>query len=302
MKDYLVKSIINDGMFRAMAVRTTNLVSEAQKDHDTWSASTAALGRSLTAGLLLSTAVLKGDEKLTVKINGGGPVGSIVVDGDADGHVKGYIKNPHVSLPLKADHHIDVGQAVGNKGVLAVTKDMGIGDPFTGQVGLVSGEIGDDFTYYLAQSEQIPSAVGVSVFVNPDETVGVAGGFMIQVLPGADDDAIDKLQKRLKEIPLISEMLRDNKTPEDILNTIFAGDKVKILEKMDVAFECDCSKERFTKSLIALPKKDIEGMIAENNGAEAVCQFCGKKYQFSKADLQQVLKQQDAKAKSDNKQ
>lgn len=291
MKDYLVKSIVNDGMFRAYAVSTTNLVQEAQQRHDSWSAASAALGRSLTATLLLSSSVLKGEEKLTVKINGGGPTGTIVIDGNANGTVKGYLQNPHVSLPLKKDHHIDVGQAVGNAGVMAVTKDMGLGDPFTGQVGLVSGEIGDDFTYYLAQSEQIPSAVGVSVFVNPDETVGVAGGFLIQVMPDATDDAIDKLQQRLKEIPLVSEMLRAGKTPEEILKDIFNDDEIKFLDKMDVKFECDCSKERFGDSISALPLQDIKEMMEEDHGAEAVCRFCGNKYVFSEADLQEIIDQ-----------
>lgn len=289
MSDYLVKSIVNEGMFRAYAVKTTGLVQEAQQRHDSWSAATAALGRSLTATLLLSSSVLKGEEKLTVKINGGGPTGTIVVDGNAKGTVKGYLQNPHVSLPLKADHHIDVGQAVGNTGVMAVTKDMGLGDPFTGQVGLVSGEIGDDFTYYLAQSEQIPSAVGVSVFVNPDETVGVAGGFLIQVMPDATDEAIDRLQERLKEIPLVSEMLREGKTPEEILGDIFEDDSVKILDKMDVKFECDCSKTRFAQSIVALPTEDIKEMITEDHGAEAVCRFCGNKYKFSEEELQTII-------------
>ena len=289
MKDYLVKSVVKDGMFRAYAVRTTNLVAEAQKRHDSWSASTAALGRSLTATLLLSSSVLKGEEKLTVKINGGGPTGTIVVDGNANGTVKGYLQNPHVSLPLNGNHHIDVGGAVGHEGVMAVTKDMGMGDPFTGQVGLVSGEIGDDFTYYLAQSEQIPSAVGVSVFVNPDETVGVAVGFLIQVLPDATDDAIDELQARLNDLPLVSEMLRDGKTPEQILTEIFSIDDVKFLDKMNVSFKCDCSKERFAKSLATLSKKEIQEMIDQDHGAEAVCHFCGNKYQFSEKDLQEII-------------
>lgn len=289
MKDYLVKSVVKDGMFRAYAVRTTNLVAEAQKRHDSWSASTAALGRSLTATLLLSSSVLKGEEKLTVKINGGGPTGTIVVDGNANGTVKGYLQNPYVSLPLNGNHHIDVGGAVGHEGVMAVTKDMGMGDPFTGQVGLVSGEIGDDFTYYLAQSEQIPSAVGVSIFVNPDETVGVAGGFLIQVLPDATDDAIDELQARLNDLPLVSEMLRDGKTPEQILTEIFSIDDVKFLDKMNVSFKCDCSKERFAKSLATLSKKEIQEMIDQDHGAEAVCHFCGNKYQFSEKDLQEII-------------
>ncbi|AEV94597.1 Hsp33 family molecular chaperone HslO [Pediococcus claussenii] len=291
MKDYLVKSVINDGMFRAYALTSTNLVREAQKRHDTWSAATAALGRSLTATIMLASSVLKGTEKMTVKINGGGPVGTIVVDGNANGTVKGYLQNPHVSLPLKDDHHIDVGQAVGNEGIMAVTKEMEYGDPFTGQVGLASGEIGDDFTYYLAQSEQIPSSVGVSVFVNPDESVDVAGGFLIQVMPDATDEAIDILQKNLEELPLVSEMLREGLSPEQMLERIFKNDDIKILDRMDAKFACDCSKERFTKALISLPKDDVQDMINEDHGAEAQCSFCGNKYQFSEEDLEEIIKQ-----------
>ena len=285
MSDYLIKSIVNEGMFRAYAVNTTNLVQEAQQRHDSWSAATAALGRSLTATLLLSSSVLKGEEKLTVKINGGGPVGTIVVDGNAKGTVKGYLQHPHVSLPLKEDHHIDVGQAVGNQGVMAVTKDMGLGDPFTGQVGLVSGEIGD--REVLEKAAAFIRAGGLVAF--PTETVGVAGGFLIQVMPDATDDAIDRLQARLKEIPLISEMLRNGKTPEEILNDIFKDDQVKILDKMDVKFECDCSKERFAQSLASLPTEELQEMIDKDQGAQAVCRFCGNQYQFSEADLQKII-------------
>ncbi|GEL16083.1 Hsp33 family molecular chaperone HslO [Pediococcus cellicola] len=289
MTDYLVKSIINDGMFRAYVVNGTQLVKEAQKRHGTWSAATAALGRSLVGTLMLASSLLKGKEKLTVKINGGGPVGGIVVDGNANGTVKGYLQQPHVSLPLNDKHHIDVGRAVGNKGTLSVTKDMGLKDPFTGNVGLASGEIGDDFTYYLAQSEQIPSSVGVSVFVNPDESVEVAGGFMIQVMPGASDEAIDRLQKTLTHLPLVSELLRQGKTPEDILGMLFKNDKVKILDKMPVSFACDCSKERFAAAMASLPADEIEAMIKEDHGAEVTCRFCGNQYHYDETELKAVL-------------
>ncbi|WP_395386921.1 Hsp33 family molecular chaperone HslO [Pediococcus parvulus] len=289
MKDYLIKSIINDGMFRAYGVNGTNLVKEAQKRHDTWSAATAALGRSLVGTVMLASSLLKGKEKLTVKINGGGPVGGIVVDGNANGTVKGYLKNPHVSLPLNSKHHIDVGKAVGNQGTFSVTKDMGLKDPFTGNVGLASGEIGDDFTYYLAQSEQIPSSVGVSVFVNPDETVEVAGGFMIQVMPGASDEAIDRLQTTLNDLPLVSDLLRQKKTPEDILKLLFKDDKVKILDKMPVSFECDCSKDRFAAAMSSLPSDEIKTMIKEDHGAEVTCRFCGNKYHYSEVELKAIL-------------
>ena len=197
-EDYLVKAVAENGMFRAYAVNATHLVAEAQRIHGTWSAASAALGRTLIGTLLLSTSGLQGDAGLTVKIQGNGPVGFIVADGTANGTVKGYVHNPHVNLPLNSKGKIDVAGAVGHQGTLAVTK-MNPGDktPYTGEVDLVSGELGDDFTYYLAQSEQIPSAVGLSVFVEKDDQIGVAGGFMVQVLPGAKDEQIADLEKSI---------------------------------------------------------------------------------------------------------
>lgn len=291
MSDYLLKSIIDDGQFRAYAVDATNLVKEAQTRHDTWSAASAALGRSLIGTLLLASSVLKNDEKLTVRINGGGPVGGIVVDGNANGTVKGYIQNAHISLPLNKNHKIDVGKAVGRDGFLSVTKDFGLKEPYTGQVPLASGEIGDDFTYYLAQSEQIPSAVGVSVFVENDNSVGVAGGFLIQVMPGTSDEAIDKLETRLKKMPIVSELLMAGQSPEDILNLIFGKEHVKILDKMPVAFKCDCTKDRFAKALSSINPTELTQLIEEDHQAETVCRFCGKKYLFSEEELKKIQAQ-----------
>lgn len=290
MSDYLVKSVAGNEMFRAYAVDATGVVAEAQQRHDTWSAASAALGRSLVGTLLLASSVLKGDEQMTVKINGNGPVGGIVIDGNAKGTVKGYLQHPHIHLPLNEQHKIDVKTAVGTDGFLSVTKDQGVGDPFTGTVALVSGELGEDFTYYLAQSEQIPSAVGLSVFVNDDNSIGVAGGFLVQVLPNATDEAISSLEAKLKDLPLVSQLMREGKTPEDILDLLFDGD-VKVLDKMPVKFECDCSKERFAEALMALPKHEVRAMIDEDHGATAVCHFCGSQYQFSEAELEAVLSQ-----------
>ncbi|MGY5270885.1 Hsp33 family molecular chaperone HslO [Lactiplantibacillus plantarum] len=288
MADYLVKSVAGNEMFRAYAVSATGVVAEAQRRHDTWSAASAALGRSLVGTLLLASSVLKGEEQMTVKINGNGPVGGIVVDGNAKGTVKGYLQHPHVHLPLNDKHKIDVKAVVGTDGFLSVTKDQGVGDPFTGTVALVSGELGEDFTYYLAQSEQIPSAVGLSVFVNDDNSIGVAGGFLVQVLPNATDEAISSLENKLKDMPLVSQLMRDGKSPEDILDLLFDGD-VKVLDKMPVKFECDCSKERFAEALMALPKHEVQAMIDEDHGATAVCHFCGDQYQFSERELEAVL-------------
>lgn len=293
-KDYLVKSVAVDGMFRAYVVNATGIVEEAQKRHDTWSAASAALGRSLVGTLLLSSATLKGDEKMTVKVQGNGPVGAIVVDGNANGTVKGYLQHPHIHLPLNEKHKIDVAGAVGHQGTLSVTKDMEMGDPYTGQVGLVSGELGEDFTYYLAQSEQIPSAVGLSVFVNDDNSIEVAGGFLVQVMPGASDEKISELEARLGKMPLVSELLRDGKTPEEILQLLFEGEDVKILDTMPVAFKCDCSKERFAKALASIDRHEMEQLINEDHHAQTVCHFCGNKYEFSETDLKKILLQMKA--------
>lgn len=291
MSDYLVKSLVCDGHLRAYAIDATQTVREAQTRQDTWSASSAALGRSLVGTLLLATASLKGDEKLTVKINGNGPAGGIVVDGNSKGTVKGYIQNPHVHLPLNDKGKIDVKGAVGTEGFFAVTKDYGLKEPFTGQVPLVSGEIAEDFTYYVAKSEQIPSAFGLSVFVNNDNTIGTAGGFMIQVLPNCPSEILDKLEATLKNLTPISTMMQNGLTPEDMLNKLFGVENVEILEKMPVKFECDCSKERFAKALASLPQKDVNEMIAEDHGATAVCHFCGNEYHFDEAELAEIAAQ-----------
>lgn len=297
--DYLVKSMTKDGKFRAYAVNATQMVEKAHEVHDTWSASSAALGRTLVGTVLLATAGLEGDAGMTVKIQGNGPVGYIVADGTPKGTVKGYMGNPHVNLPANSKGKIDVAGAVGTKGTLSVTK-MTPGDktPYTGEVNLVSGELGDDFTYYLAQSEQIPSAVGLSVFVNADDSIEVAGGFMIQVMPGASDEEISKLEKTLKGLPLVSEMLRDGDTPEDILTKLF-GDDLKILDRMPVRYECNCSKQRFAHALESLNTKDLKQLIDEDHHAETVCQFCGKKYEFSESELQLIYDKKVADAEAD---
>lgn len=292
MKDYLVKQVSEDGQLRAYAVNATQVVTEAQEKHDTWPTSSAAFGRTIVGTLLLSAAGLKGDTKMTVKVDGDGPVGKIVVDGNAQGTVKGYVTNPHVNLPSNEKNKIDVKAGVGTTGTLSVTKDLGLKEPFTGQVPLVSGELGEDFTYYLAKSEQTPSAVGVSVFVNEDSTIGVAGGFMIQILPGADDRLIDVLEARLQEMPLVSELLQQGMTPEEIITEIVGELPMKTLEELPVKYECDCSKERFAKALSSIAPQDLKQLIEEDNGAEATCRFCGKQYQFSEADLKAILAEQ----------
>ncbi|WP_321386961.1 Hsp33 family molecular chaperone HslO [uncultured Enterococcus sp.] len=284
MEDYLVKALCYKGTIRAYALCATNTIAEAQQRHDTWSSSTAALGRTMVGGLLLG-ATLKGEDKLTVKVQGNGPAGAIIVDSNGSGDVKGYIKNPHVSLKLNDSGKIDVRGAVGDTGVFTVIKDLGLKETFSGQTPIVSGEIGEDFTYFMTVSEQTPSAIGLSVLVDTDDTVKAAGGFMIQVMPGADEETIDFIEKRLLEVPMVSRLLEDGEAPEQILERLLGEGEVEILEKMPVQFKCDCSKEKFGTAIIAVGLDEINAMIEEDHGAEAVCQFCGNKYQYSEADL-----------------
>lgn len=199
--------------------------------------------------------------------------------------MKGYIKNPHVSLKLNDSGKIDVRGAVGDVGVFTVIKDLGLKETFSGQTPIVSGEIGEDFTYFMTVSEQIPSAIGLSVLVDTDDTVKAAGGFMIQVMPGADEKTIDFIEKRLLEVPMVSRLLEDGESPEQILERLLGEGEVDILEKMPVQFKCDCSKDKFGTAIIAVGLDEINAMIEEDHGAEAVCQFCGNKYQYSEADL-----------------
>lgn len=290
MSDYLVKALAYEGFVRAYAVNATETVAEAQRRHDTWNTASAALGRTLVGGLMLG-ATLKGDDRLTVKIEGDGPAGAIVVDSNGKGEVKGYIKNPHISLPLNEIGKIDVRGAVGTEGMFTVIKDLGLKEPFSGQTPIVSGEIGEDFTYYLAVSEQIPSAVGVSVLVDTDDSIKTAGGFMIQIMPGASDEIIDQIEARLKETARISTLLDEGQTPEEILQNLLATDDVFFLETMPVQFKCDCSKEKFASAIITLGAEQIQELIDQDHGAEAVCAFCNNKYQYSEEDLY-ALKQE----------
>ncbi len=285
--DQLIKSLAFEDQFRIYVVDATETVSEAQKRHETWNTATAALGRTIVGTALLG-ATLKGTEKVTVRIDGDGPAGHIVADGNGQGEVKGYIANPKVSLPLTENGKIDVKGAVGTTGNFMVTKDLGMKEPFSGQVPLVSGEIGEDFTYYMATSEQTPSAIGLSVLINQDETVRKAGGFMIQVLPGADEETIGKLEETLASMPMMSQLMDAGKTPEDILESITGKGNARILETMPISFTCSCSKERFGNAIASLGYEEIQEMIEQDHGAEAVCHFCGEKHYFSEEELKAI--------------
>ena len=289
MNDYLIRAIDKDKKLRLLAITAKDVVSEAQKRHDTWSASSAVLGRTMVGGLLLAGALLKDKDELTVRLLGNGPVGATVVTAQADLTVKGYVQNPHIALPPKKDGHIDVAKAVG-QGWLEVTKDQGLKEPYTGEVPIVSGEIAEDFTYYLAKSEQIPSAVGLSVFVEPNNSIGAAGGFMMQALPGADDALLEKVEKRIKALPNLSTMFLDGTTPEDLAKKIL-GDDCKVLDKQEVSFACDCSKEKYSEILATIKPDQLKEMIEKDHGAALTCRFCGEKYHFSEDELKDIQKQ-----------
>lgn len=289
MKDYLVKALGYNGQVRAYAVSTTDTVSEAQRRHYTWPTASAALGRAMTAGVMMG-AMMKGEQKLTIKIEGGGPIGSILVDANANGEVRGYVSNPQTHFDLNEQGKLDVRRAVGTDGMLTVVKDIGLKDHFTGQTPIISGELGDDFTYYLVTSEQVPSSVGVGVLVNPDNTIQAAGGFILQLLPGTEEETITAIEERLKTIAPISKLIQSGLTPEDILEELLGKGNVKILEKMPVSFVCQCSRERIENALISLGKDEIRDIIEEEGKAEANCHFCNENYQFSKEELEQLEK------------
>lgn len=288
MNDYLVKALAYDGQVRAYATRTTESVGEAQRRHYTWPTASAALGRSMTATVMLG-AMMKGEEKLTIKINGNGPLGTILVDANAKGEVRGYVSNPHTHFDLNEKGKLDVRRAVGTEGTLSVSKDIGLLHPFVGQVPLVSGELGEDFTHYIVTSEQVPSSVGVGVIVNPDNSIQASGGFIIQLMPGTEESVIAHIEQRLSEIPTISSMVRDGLTPEEILSEVLGSENVKVLEKMPVQFQCQCSRERISNAIVSLGPAEIEDMIVTDGQAEAQCHFCNETYHFSKQHLEEML-------------
>ncbi|WP_026908555.1 Hsp33 family molecular chaperone HslO [Paucisalibacillus globulus] len=288
MSDYLIKATAFHGMVRAYAIRSTNMVEEARRRQDTWSTASAAMGRTMTISAMMG-AMLKGNDSITVKVEGGGPIGVIVADANAKGEVRSYVTNPHVDFDLNEKGKLDVARAVGTTGSLSIVKDLGLRDYFTGQVPIVSGEISEDFTYYFATSEQVPSAVGAGVLVNPDYTILASGGFIVQVMPGADEGVVEKLEEKINSFPPISSLVQQGRTPEQIVELLFEGEELKIHEKMPVQFKCKCSKERLTNAIIGLGNDEIRQMINEDHGAEATCHFCNETYYFSEEELEELI-------------
>lgn len=294
MADSLLKVLAFNDEVKAVAMVATDAIAEAQRRHDTWSSATAALGRTIIGTQLLASS-LKGDERITVQVNGDGPGGKIMADANGRGEMRGYITNPYVSLELNDKGKLDVRGVVGTNGTITVIKDLNMREPFSGQVPIVDGELGMDFTYYLAVSEQINGAVGVSVLVNPDETVRAAGGFMIQLLPGASEATISEIERRISEIPMVSKLIDQQEQPRDILNRLLGEENIRVLEEMPVKFHCACTRERFSAGLMSIGVDDLQHLIDEDHGAEVVCHFCGEKYHFDEAELQGLIDEIKAK-------
>ena len=289
MGDYIVRATAADNQIRAFAATTKELVEKARAAHDTRPVATAALGRLLTGGVMMGV-MMKGEKDLlTLQVKGDGPIGGITVTADSQGHVKGYVENPDVLLPANALGKLDVGGAVGN-GMLRVIKDMGLKEPYVGQVALETGELGDDLTYYFATSEQVPSSVGLGVLMEKDNTVKQAGGFIIQLMPFTDEKVIEALEKKISEVQSVTSMLNLGMTPEDILNELLGEFHPEISEKIPAEFHCDCSKKRVEKVLISLGKKELTSIINDGKPVELKCHFCNSGYTFTTEELKEILK------------
>ena len=289
MNDYIASAITHEGNIRVIAADTTALCNRAQEIHKMSPVCCAALGRALTGASILGR-MLKGyDDSVTLQFNGGGPIGRIVAVSDGRSNVKGYVDNPVVDLPLRADGKLDVGGAVGRDGMLSVVKDMNMKEPYVGQTPLVSGEIAEDLTQYFATSEQLPTAVALGVLVDRDYSVKAAGGFVIQLLPGAEEADIERVEKVIAEIPAVTQLLSRGETPKDIVERLLTGYEIDYFEDMETKYLCDCSRERMERALISVGEKDLREILNEDGHAELCCHFCNSKYDFGREELEEML-------------
>ncbi len=288
MQDVLTKAITKDGYFKISAVVTTQTANMGHTYHGTMPVASAALGRLMTAGLLMADTYKEDDASLTLQLRGDGPLGTLIAVADTKGGVKGYVANPTADLPLREDGKINVGAAVG-KGTLSVIRDLKMKEPYIGQVPIQTGEIGDDLAYYFMQSEQIPSVVALGVLVAPDYSIQQSGGFLIQVMPGCPDKELTKLENSIRDLMPVTEMLQQNMRCEDIIRYVMLGFDYEILESYNVGYACDCCQERMAKAIISLGKKEIQDIIDEQGEAEITCHFCNRAYSFSKDALEVLL-------------
>lgn len=287
--DKLVRCISSDGTLVMMAADTTQMVEAAQKIHEPSAVVTAALGRLLTAASLMGSMLKGKDDSITLRINGGGESGTVLAVSDSSGNTRGYAANPIVEIPLNNRGKLDVATAVGTDGSLTVIKDLGLKEPYVGQVPIVSGEIAEDITSYYAISEQIPSVCSLGVLVNPDLSVKNAGGFIIQLLPTASDDTIDKVEECIKDIPPMTAMLSEELTPEEICKKVLPNFDLEVLDESTPEYKCNCSRERVVRALISTGVNELSELAKDEN-TEVKCQFCRKAYNFSSKDIKDIIK------------
>lgn len=286
--DYMVRATAAGGFVRAFAAVTTDTCETARRAHDLSPVASAALGRLMTGALMMGADMKNDRDLVTVKIKCDGPIGGLLVTADRNGHVKGYVSNPAVMLPGNEKGKLDVGGALG-LGVLTVIKDVGLKEPYTGDTILVSGEIAEDLTYYYAQSEQTPSSIALGVLMDKENFVKTAGGFMIQLLPGCPDDIAEKLEESLKKIQSVTTLLESGMTPEQLLQYVLAGFEVDIKEgRLPLCFKCSCSRNRVENALLSLGKYELDKMMNDRKPVELNCSFCGKKYEFTKAEIRKL--------------
>ncbi len=290
MKDYLVRGMTMDGFVKAVAIRSTEIVRRGAQIHGTTPNATAAFGRVLTAASMMGNMQKVENGSMTLQIKGGGPIGSIVCVSDPVGNVRGYVYEPKVPLVEKHPGKLDVGSTVGRDGTLTVIRDLQMKEPYVGSIELVSGEIGDDITAYFVQSEQIPTACALGVLVDRDQSVKVAGGYLIQLLPGAPDEVIDKLEEGIRRAGAVTPMLEQGMTPEDILGQVCGDLGVVFLETTEVAYQCYCDRDRVTAALISLGRKELQEIAAEGKTFPVECQFCDHVYEFTPEDIGEILK------------
>lgn len=292
MKDYIVRATAANGQIRAFAMTGKHLVEEARRRHQTSPVATAALGRLLCAGAMMGSMMKNEKDMLTVQIEGDGPLGGITVTADSRANVKGYVRNPDVMLPAK-NGKLDVGGAVGI-GLIRVIKDLGLKEPYSGQTILVTSEIAEDLTYYFANSEQVPSSVGLGVLLSKDNQVSHAGGFIVQLMPDVEETVVEKLEENLKGITSVTQMLEGKETPESILQILLQGLDLEINDKIDTRFFCNCSKERVSRAVASIGKKDLQELIREGKDIEVKCHFCNEAYLYSVDELEKIMKQEEA--------
>ena len=287
--DEIVRVIAKDAPIKAMAITGTSLVERARQIHDAWPVATAALGRLLMAASMMGDMLKEEKGSVTLRVRGGGPLGTLTAVSDSEGNVRGYVQNPAVDVPRKAHAKLDVGAAVGSDGELTVIKDMGMKEPYVGSVQLVGGEIAEDIAAYYVESEQIPTACALGVLIAPDQSVQVAGGYLIQLMPGADEAVISAVERGIAQVGAVTAALDRGDDALELLRQVLSDFELEILETAPVEYRCYCSRERVSRALISMGRDELEKLIAEQHGAELTCQFCDRVYQFTEEELQSLL-------------